>query len=294
MGFTLALVQMVVRNGDKRGNIDHAVNLIARAAAQGARLALLPEAVDLGWTDPSSKTEAESIPDGTPCRRLAEVATRCGIHVCAGLTERRGGQVFNSAVLIDADGKVRLVHRKINELPFAQSLYDCGNKLGTVRTELGRIGLMICADAMAEDLVLGRSLGHMRAEIILSPCSWAVKKTYGNSCSYGDNWRDVYSSVATEFGTWIAAVSNVGRIGSGPWAGRWCIGASMAVGPTGEEVARAPFGVDAETILYVDVEPHMHRTPGPHWDQRWYAEEQVSECGQTGEVEQAGHGNNGS
>ncbi|TVS09951.1 MAG: hypothetical protein EA424_26105, partial [Planctomycetaceae bacterium] len=96
MSFEMALVQMSVIGGEERRNLARAEELIAEAAAHGSRLVVLPEAMDLGWTHPSSKNAAEPIPDGEPCRRLAESAASHGIVLCAGLTERCGDQVFNS------------------------------------------------------------------------------------------------------------------------------------------------------------------------------------------------------
>ncbi len=80
--------------------------------------------MDLGWTNPSARALAEPIPTGGPCARLRAAALRHRIYVCAGLTERDGERVFNSAVLIDRDGVVRSVHRKLNELDIGQALYE--------------------------------------------------------------------------------------------------------------------------------------------------------------------------
>ena len=97
--FTLALVQMQVKGGDKAWNIRHAVELIAEAASNGADVALLPECMDLGWTHPSCLTMAEPIPDGAFCQALVHAAKQHRIFVCAGLTEKAGSQVFNSATV---------------------------------------------------------------------------------------------------------------------------------------------------------------------------------------------------
>jgi hypothetical protein len=48
----------------KEKNLAHAATLIAKAAAHGAALAVLPEAMNLGWTHPSAKAEADEIADG--------------------------------------------------------------------------------------------------------------------------------------------------------------------------------------------------------------------------------------
>ena len=60
--FTLALIQMLVIGGDRQSNLKHAGERIKEAAQHGADIILLPEAMDLGWTDPSALTEAQSIP----------------------------------------------------------------------------------------------------------------------------------------------------------------------------------------------------------------------------------------
>jgi len=269
VSFKIALIQMIVEGGRKQANLGRAEDLIARAADEGCDLALLPEAMDLGWTDPASKSRAEAIPDGEPCRRLAAAAAERGVFVCAGLTETDGDRVFNSAVLIDRRGHMLCKHRKLNELAIGHEFYDQGDRLNVVETELGTIGLMICADAFAQDQVLSRSLCYMGADVILSPCAWAVDDDHDNVAEpYGQLWRDVYQPVARQFSVWIAAVSNVGPITAGPWAGRKCIGCSLVVDPTGHEILQGPYGADAETILMVDVHPTARPARGCGWADR--------------------------
>lgn len=266
MAFKVALIQMCVRGGEKEANLARARGLIAEAAANDARLAVLPEAMDLGWTHPSSKSEAEPVPAGTPCRALAEAAAESGVYVCAGLTEAAGEHVFNTAVIIDAHGQVIATHRKLNELEIGHPFYDQGDRLQVAETELGTMGLMICADGFAKDCVISRSLGYMGADVIVSPCAWAMDADHDNQREpYGELWRGVYKPVAKEFAMWILGVSNVGPIEAGPWAGRKCIGCSLVIGPDGEEVLQGPYGADAETILYVDVEPRERPTRGCGW-----------------------------
>jgi predicted amidohydrolase len=270
MDFKMALVQMFVAGGDQPRNLRRAEELIAEAAAHGSRLVVLPEAMDLGWTHPSSRTAAEPVPDGEPCRRLAECAASHGIHLCAGLTERRGDQVFNSAVILGKAGELLCLHRKIHELEIGHPFYAQGDRLNVAATELGTLGLMICADGFAKDQVLSRSLCYMGADILLSPCAWAVPADHDHQTDpYGVLWKNCYRPVAQEFRVWIAGVSNVGPITAGPWAGRKCIGCSLVVGPDGAEVAEGPYGVDAETILYVDVKTDRRPARGCGWTEYW-------------------------
>lgn len=255
MSFRVAMIQMRVTGGELLANLARAEHHIEEAAGGGARLAVLPGAMDLGWTHPSCRDLAEVIPGGKAAERLAEAASRHRIFLCAGLTERDGDRVFNAAVLIGPGGSILLRHRKLNELSIAWDCYDLGDRLTVAETELGRVGLMICADAFAEGEVLSRSLGLMGADLILSPCAWAVPADHDQEKEpYGDLWRNVYRPVAHEYGLWILGVSNVGPISGGPWAGRKCIGCSLAIDPEGREVLQGPYGEDAEEILWVEVE----------------------------------------
>ena len=257
--FKLAMIQMQVIGGEKELNLNHAVELIEQAAEQGAELTLLPECLDLGWTHPSSTSLADTIPDGDTCRMLRNAAAEYHIHICAGLTEREDEHVYNAAVLINDLGEVILKHRKINELDIGRKYYSTGDRLNVIDTSFGRIGLMICADGFAEGQVLSRSLCLMGAEIILSPCAWAVDNDHDNLADpYGNFWRKVYVPVARRFSTTIIGVSNVGAITGGPWEGRKCIGCSLAVGPDGKDIIQGPYGIDAETILIINVENHNH------------------------------------
>ena len=94
----------------------------------------------------------------------------------------------------------------------------------------------------------------MGADLILSPCAWAVPADHDNRKEpYGQLWRDNYGPVARDFRLWIAGASNVGWITAGPWQGRKCIGCSLVVDPSGKPVLEGPYGPDAETILNVDI-----------------------------------------
>lgn len=78
-------------------------------------------------------------------------------------------------------------------------------------------------------------------------------------------WRENYRPVAEEYGVWIAGVSNVGHLIEGPWTGKRCTGASLLFGPGGEEVLQGSYGVDAEEILYAEIEPVPCRYRGHQW-----------------------------
>jgi predicted amidohydrolase len=268
--FKLAIAQIRVEGGRPSDNLRRAVDRIDEAASAGAKLVVLPEALDLGWTHPSAQTQAAPIPDGEPSRALREAARRKGIFVCAGLTEQAGGAVFNSAVLIDPGGTVVLCHRKLNELEIGHAFYGQGDRLSVAHTRLGTIGIMVCADGFARGQTVSRALGLMGADLILSPCAWAVPPDHDNAREpYGQLWLDNYCPVARDFRLWIVGVSNVGRLTDGPWQSRQCIGCSLVVNPDGAAVVRGPYGVDAEALLYTNIQSEPRPARGDGWEAWW-------------------------
>jgi predicted amidohydrolase len=234
MDITVCMAQLLVEGGNIEANMSRAKSKIAEAAKSGASIVVLPECMDLGWT----------------------FEDEFKIHVVAGLTERDGTRTYNSAVMIDDQGKLLLKHRKINELDIAHHLYSQGDRLGVADTRFGKIGIDICADNFPSSLVLGHALARMGARIILSPSAWAVDKNHDNKHQpYGEMWKKAYATIAKLYDLYVIGVSNVGWITSGPWKGKKCIGNSIAIGPGGKLLAQGPYGENAEALIPVTVQP---------------------------------------
>jgi predicted amidohydrolase len=272
--FKLAMVQMYVKGGALDVNLKHASERIGEAAKNGADIALLPEVMDLGWTHPSALKLAYPVPGGMSFNVLAEAARKNNIYVCAGIVEKDGDKIYNTAVLIDNQGKLLIKHRKLNELDIAHNLYAQGDRLNVCHTEFGTIGIHICADAFAKDRVLSRALGYMGADIILSPSSWAVPPDHDNLKEpYGNDWNQAYEPAAKEFRMWIIGVSNVGPVGEGSWKDWKCIGCSLVINPDGKEILQGPYGVNADTIMYVDITTLERPARGTDWSKVWQKEQ---------------------
>src|SRR4051812_47788772 len=252
-GFRAGMAQILVEGGRPDANLGRAEGAIGRAAAEGCRLVILPECLDLGWTDPSARELARPIA-GPHSDRLARAARQHRVFVAAGLVERAGDRLYNAAVLLGPDGRILLHHRKVNELDIALDLYAVGDRLGVAETALGTIGLAICADNFGNSLAVGHVLARMGARLILSPSAWAVDADHDDEEPYGRLWLDSYTELARLYDLTILGVSNVGRLTNGPWRGRKCIGCSLAVGPGGVVLARGPYGASAEAEVVVEIE----------------------------------------
>ncbi|MCK4376165.1 MAG: carbon-nitrogen hydrolase family protein [Candidatus Brocadiae bacterium] len=252
--YRLAMAQMRTEWGDVERNLAHAGELIAEGARQHCSVVVLPECLDVGWTHPDVAKLAQPVP-GPGSEALAEAARRHALWVVAGLTERDGDRVYNTAVLLSPEGQVALKHRKINVLDIAQPYYAIGDRLGVTQTPLGTIGVDICADNFVDSLVFAHSLARMGARAILSPCAWAVDADHDNrNDPYGGFWKESYTTVARLYDIPVVGVSNVGWIRGGPWEGRKCIGCSLAVARGGQVITMGPYGEDAEALIPIELE----------------------------------------
>lgn len=245
----VALGQIKVEAGDVDGNLSRACKAIDEAKQLGADVILLPECMDFGWCCPESNIKAQPIP-GAFSSILVEASRETGLFVVAGLTERAGDKLFNAAVLIDPIQSLIGTHQKIHELAFAQQLYSIGNKLEVFNTSLGKIAIPICADVLAAET--GVALGRRGAELILSPAAWAVPPDFDNlKTPYGAQWIDAYRTISTESKIPVAGVSNIGKIGGGPWDQWPVIGRSLAIGRDGRILALGKYnGEDLQRIEF--------------------------------------------
>ena len=260
--YTLGMGQMLVESGQPAANLARAVQMIREAARRDCRIVVLPECLDAGWTSPESRRLAQPIP-GPHSEALAEAAREHRVYVAAGLTERWDDRVYNAAVLLSPLGGIVLKHRKINELDIGRQFYATGESLAVARTLLGVIGMNICADNFPESISLGDALGCMGAQLLVSPCAWAVEADHDNEREpYGDLWIASYSELARRHAMTVVGASNVGWLTAGPWKGRKCIGCSLAVGPDARVLARGPYGADASGLVTVPIEIARQRTAG--------------------------------
>ena len=247
----VAAGQMLVEGGAVEANLVRAEQMIGQAAQQGCDVVVLPECLDVGWTHPDALEFAETIP-GPRTVRLGAAAARAGILVAAGLTEQCGDAVYNAAILLDHDGSLLALHRKINVLDIAQRLYAIGDRLQVARTRVGVLGMNICADNFPNALDIGRTLGRLGTQLLLSPCAWAVDADHDNQTQpYGALWLESYSQLARQFQMPVVGASNVGPIAAGPWAGRNCIGRSLIVAADGRPVAVGPYDESACVVAEV-------------------------------------------
>ncbi|MES2681004.1 MAG: carbon-nitrogen hydrolase family protein [Bacteroidota bacterium] len=248
----LGLGQLLVEGGEPDRNLERAVAMIKEAAANKCDIILLPETFDFAWTHPSALTEAQPIP-GPYSDILCEEAKKQNIYVCAGLTEKLGDKIYNTAIFIDNTGKILLKYHKINLLAVEQPFYAIGNTLNVIDTKFGTIGINICADNYMDGLPIGHTLARMGAQLILSPSSWTVDYSINEEHDpYEEKWIKPYSILAGLYDMVIVGTTCVGYIVGGPYEGKKSIGCSLAVDKNGI-VAQGKFNEFAGELIMTEI-----------------------------------------
>ncbi len=217
--YKIGLVQMAM-SPDPEQNLRTAVARVGEAGAAGARLVCLPELFRSQYfaqrEDAALFDLAEPVP-GPSTEALGRAAKQAGVVVIAPVFERRApGLYHNSAAVIDADGSLVGLYRKMHipdDPAYYEKFYFTPGDLGfrVFDTRVGRIGTLVCWDQWYPE---GARLTALQgAHILLYPTAigWhpAEKATHG--AAQLDAWRTIQRSHAIANGVYVAAVNRVGH-----------------------------------------------------------------------------------
>jgi predicted amidohydrolase len=223
------MCQIVCLDGDRRGNLARIENAVAEAAGMGAQIACIPETAIYGWVNPDAHHRAHPIP-GEDSQRLCELARRHRIHLCVGLDEKDGENLYDSAILIDDAGRILLKHRKIILLgELMTPPYSPGQDVVIARTKFGKIGVLICADTHEQPIL--ERMARLKPDLLLVPYGYAEKEEAWPE--HGKQLERVVTGAAKAIAAPVVGTNLVGQITHGPWTGRTYGGHSVVADRTG-------------------------------------------------------------
>jgi len=243
---------------DPAENLAKAEWRIREAAGQGAQIICLQELFRSQYfcreEDARLFDLAESVP-GPTTEALVRQARELNVVIVASLFERRTAGVYhNTAAVIDADGSLLGLYRKMH-IPddplYFEKFYFTPGDLGfrNFDTRYGRIAALVCWDQWYPEAARVAALGG--ADVLFYPTAigWhpAEKERYG--AAQHDAWRTIQRSHAIANGIYVAAVNRVGFEGP-PHHGLEFWGASFVADPFGQMLAEASH--DREETLVVD------------------------------------------
>ncbi len=260
--YRVALVQMAMSR-DPDQNLRAAVARVGEAAAAGARLVCLPELFRTRYfaqrEDAALFDLAEPVP-GPSTEALGRAAKDAGVVVIAPVFERRApGLYHNTAVVLDADGRVAGLYRKMHipdDPAYYEKFYFAPGDLGfrVFDTRVGRIGTLVCWDQWYPE---GARLTALQgAHILLYPTAigWHPVEKATHGAAQLDAWRTIQRSHAIANGLYVAAVNRVGHErldGASAGDGIEFWGGSFLADPFGAVVAEGP--ADREAVVIGEV-----------------------------------------
>ena len=260
--FAVALVQMAM-GADPRENLEKGVERLRAAARGGARVVCLPELFRTRYFCQTEETAffdlAEPIP-GPTTDALSAAARDAGVVVIAPVFERRAPGVYhNSAAVIDADGSVAGIYRKMHipdDPAFYEKFYFTPGDLGfrAFDTRAGRIGTLICWDQWYPEGARLTALAGAGVLFYPTAIGWHPREKAEQGERQRDAWRTVQRGHAISNGVFVAAVNRVGNeVPGGGGEGIEFWGSSFVCDPQGAVLAEA--SADREEILFAEVDP---------------------------------------
>jgi nitrilase len=255
----VAAIQMTSTR-DVQANLREAGRLVAEAAGQGAKLAVLPENFSfLGATDADRVAAVEHFGDGPAQRFLADAARRHELWLVGGTIPIRadagrdaGGRAMQGAIadggarassrslLVGPDGRVAAHYDKIHlfdvDIPgkaaerYSESATTlAGTRVVTAATPVGRIGMTVCYDIRFPALF--HRLSVQGSDILVVPAAFTVPT--------GEvHWLPLLQARAIESLVYVVAAGQWGEHAGG----RKTYGHSLVLGPWGELLGELPAG----------------------------------------------------
>jgi len=254
---TIGLVQRKC-SVDPAANLERTIEAIREAARRGAQIVCLEELFRSQYFCREENADrfdlAEPIP-GPSTEVLGKLARELKVVIVASLFERRAAGLYhNTAAVLDADGALLGVYRKMH-IPddplYYEKFYFTPGDLGfpNFDTRYGRIGVLVCWDQWYPE---GARLSSLRgANILFYPTAigWHPSEKAQFGAAQLDAWRTIQRSHAIANGIYVAAVNRVGLEGPAD-SGLEFWGSSFIADPFGQIVSEA--SCNQEEILVAE------------------------------------------
>jgi N-carbamoylputrescine amidase len=270
--FTVGLVQHRCSSAPEE-NVAKAVAGIREAAKRGAQIVCLQELFRTPYFCQREEHAyfdlAEPIP-GPTTAILSGVAKELGVVVVASLFERRAAGVYhNTAAILDADGSIAGLYRKMH-IPddplYYEKFYFTPGDLGfrTYSTKFGRVGTLVCWDQWYPEGARLTALSG--ADVLFYPTAigWHPKEKAEFGAAQADAWKTIQRSHAIANGVYVCAVNRVGlELDGDPQGGIEFFGGSFVSDPFGVVLKEA--SRTADEVLVVECDKRHAETVRRHW-----------------------------
>ncbi len=269
--FTIGVIQDHA-TADAQANVTRAERLVREAARRGAQIICLKELFNAPYFCKSQQSErfdlAEAIP-GPTTDTMTRLAKELAVALIVPIFERQAAGVYrNSAVIIDADGSILGVYRKMH-IPddplFNEKYYFTpGDTPGfqVWKTRYATIGVLICWDQWYPEAARITSL--LGAQVLFYPTAigWHPSEQEEWGAAQVDAWRTAQRAHAIANGVYVASPNRIGHEDEPGTDGLNFFGRSFIADPFGRYLVDAG---DTEEILIATCDPGLIETVRRNW-----------------------------
>jgi N-carbamoylputrescine amidase len=267
--FTVGLIQAAVSD-DIATNVRDAQEKIREAASRGAQIICLQELFDAPYFAQATKAErfdlAEPIP-GPTVTSMQALAKSLSVVLIVPIFEREAAGVYrNSAAVVDADGSLLGVYRKLH-IPDDPQYYEKyyftpGDTFRVWPTKRAKVGTLICWDQWFPEGARITSL--LGAEILFYPTAigWHPAEKDAVGQDQLSAWQTIQRSHAIANGVFVAAVNRVGHEPEPGTKGIEFWGHSFIADPFGRVIAQAGTGPE---VLVATCDPAIIEETRRNW-----------------------------
>ena len=263
---TLGLVQMSC-DRKPEANLQKAVARIGEAAKKGARIICLQELFRSQYFCQSEDVDlfslAETVP-GPTTNALTKLAREKGVVIVASLFEKRTAGIYhNTAVIIDADGKIVGTYRKMH-IPddplYYEKFYFTPGDLGfqTHDTKYGKVGALVCWDQWFPEAARLTALTGAQFLFYPTAIGWLPDEKKAMKEAQHSAWETIQRAHAIANGLYVVVVNRVGREGKLKFWGQ-----SFVCDPFGRVIAKA--SADKEEVLIVECDLNKIEETRQNW-----------------------------
>lgn len=243
----VASLQLEPVVGEPDANLANSLGKAREAIEAGAQLLVMPELTNSGYvfeSRPEAFSLAEEVPSGPASRAWAKLCAEAGVYLVAGVAEREGERLYNSAAVFSPQGHLG-TFRKVHLWNEENLYFEPGDRGFPVwHTPIGRIGAAICYDIWFPET--HRLCALQGADIICVPTNWVPIP--GQAPGERAMANILAMANAHSNSVFIAAADRIGTE-----RGQEFVGQSLIVSYTGWPVA-GPASADKEEIIYADVD----------------------------------------
>jgi N-carbamoylputrescine amidase len=268
--FRIGLVQMACSK-DPNENLAKAEWRIREAAGKGAQIVCLQELFRSQYfcrqEDPGLFDLAEPVP-GPTTESFARLARELQVAIIGSVFERRAAGVYhNTALVIDADGSLLGIYRKMHipdDPGYYEKYYFTPGDLGfrCFDTRFARVAPLVCWDQWYPEAARLAALAGAQVLFYPTAIGWHPAEKARDGAAQFDAWRTIQRAHAIANGLYVAAVNRVGYEGP-PETGIEFWGGSFVADPFGKLLAEA--SQDREETLIVECDPRRIEEVRRNW-----------------------------